>query len=139
MHVFLTSALVGGEWSASCPGHFSPRERVPGTHWIGGQVGPRAGLDDVEKSKFTQDVHGTTFQKLVFFLKVLVPTGTQTLTPWSFSPQPVTIPTALSRLSYRYITIFNIFYSIFAMNLIAYVCVMLNSSDITCLSPSPYL
>jgi len=29
----LTSALDGGEWSASCPGLFSPRERAPGTYW----------------------------------------------------------------------------------------------------------
>jgi hypothetical protein len=29
-------ALVGGEWSASLPSHFTPRERAPGTHWIGG-------------------------------------------------------------------------------------------------------
>jgi len=40
----LTSSLVGGEWSASRPGHFTPRERAPGTHWIGGWMGPRAGL-----------------------------------------------------------------------------------------------
>jgi hypothetical protein len=32
---FLTSALVGGEWSTSRPGHFTPGERAPGTHWIG--------------------------------------------------------------------------------------------------------
>jgi hypothetical protein len=44
IHVFLTSALVGGEWSASRPGVLAP-----GTHWIGGWVGPRAGLDAVEK------------------------------------------------------------------------------------------
>jgi hypothetical protein len=25
-----------------------PREKAPGTHWIGGMVDPRAGLDDVE-------------------------------------------------------------------------------------------
>jgi len=24
----------GGEWSASRPGHFIPRERAPGTHWL---------------------------------------------------------------------------------------------------------
>jgi hypothetical protein len=47
-HVFLTSALVGDEWSASRPGRFTPGERAPGTHWIGGWVDPRAGLDDVE-------------------------------------------------------------------------------------------
>jgi hypothetical protein len=28
-----------------------PRERAPGTHWIGGWVGPRAGLDGVVKRK----------------------------------------------------------------------------------------
>jgi hypothetical protein len=50
-HIFLTSALVGGEWSASLPGRFTPRESAPGTHWIGGWVDPRAGLDDVEKRK----------------------------------------------------------------------------------------
>jgi hypothetical protein len=33
----LTSALHGGEWSASRPGRFNPRERAPGTHWIGTQ------------------------------------------------------------------------------------------------------
>jgi hypothetical protein len=28
------------------------RERAPGTHWIGGWVDPKAGLNDVEKIKF---------------------------------------------------------------------------------------
>jgi hypothetical protein len=45
----LTSALGGGEWSASRPGRFTSRERAPGTHWIGGWVGPRAVLDAVVK------------------------------------------------------------------------------------------
>jgi hypothetical protein len=49
---FLTLALVGSEWSASHSCHFTPGERVPGTHWIGGWVDPGAGLDDVEKRKF---------------------------------------------------------------------------------------
>jgi hypothetical protein len=52
IHVFLTSALVSGEWSASRLGRFTPRERAPGTHWIGGWVGLRASLDDMEKRKF---------------------------------------------------------------------------------------
>jgi hypothetical protein len=52
VHVFLTSALVGGEWSTSRPGSFTLGERSPGTHWIGGWVNLRAGLDDVEKRKF---------------------------------------------------------------------------------------
>jgi hypothetical protein len=28
-----------------------PRERAPGTHFIGGLVDPKAGLDDMEKCK----------------------------------------------------------------------------------------
>jgi hypothetical protein len=52
IHIFLTSALVGGEWSASRPCRFTPGERAPGTHWIGGWVGLRSGLDAVEKRKF---------------------------------------------------------------------------------------
>jgi hypothetical protein len=33
------------------PRLLSPRERTPGTNWIGGWVGPRAGLDKVSKRK----------------------------------------------------------------------------------------
>jgi hypothetical protein len=44
-HIFLTSAFAGSEWSAL----FTPRERLPGTHWIGGWVDSRAGLDDLKK------------------------------------------------------------------------------------------
>jgi hypothetical protein len=51
INVFLTSALVGGEWSASRSCRFTPGERAPATHWIVGWVGPRAGLDAVEKKK----------------------------------------------------------------------------------------
>jgi hypothetical protein len=43
--------LDGGGWSASRPGRFIPRERLPGTHWIGSWVGSRAGLDPVVKRK----------------------------------------------------------------------------------------
>jgi hypothetical protein len=50
-HVLLTLALVGGEWSASRPGRFTPGERAPGSHWIEGWVDPRAGLDNMEKWK----------------------------------------------------------------------------------------
>jgi hypothetical protein len=52
IHIFLTSALVGVEWSTSRPGRFTPGERAPGTHWIGGWVDLRAGLDDLKKRKF---------------------------------------------------------------------------------------
>jgi len=47
----LTLAVDGDEWSASCPGHFTPRERVPGTQQIGGWVDPRADLDALSKRK----------------------------------------------------------------------------------------
>jgi hypothetical protein len=49
IHILLTSALAGGEWSASRPCRFTLGERAPGTHLIGGWVDPRAGLDDMEK------------------------------------------------------------------------------------------
>jgi hypothetical protein len=52
VRIFLTSALVGGEWSVLRSGRFTPGERAPGTHWIGGWVGSRAGLDYVEETKF---------------------------------------------------------------------------------------
>jgi hypothetical protein len=65
-HVLLALEVVGGEWSASHPGRFTHWERAPSTHWIGGWVDPRVGLDDVEK--------------------ILVPTVTRTPTPQSSSP-----------------------------------------------------
>jgi hypothetical protein len=42
-----------GEWLASRPGRFTPRERALGTNWIGGWVGPRAALDTVVKRKIS--------------------------------------------------------------------------------------
>jgi hypothetical protein len=48
--LFLTSALAGGEWSASRTDRFTPGEMasVP----IGGWVDRTVGLDDVQKRKF---------------------------------------------------------------------------------------
>jgi hypothetical protein len=51
INIFLTSALVGGGWSASLPIPLYPLERAPGTHFIGGWVVPKSGLDDMEKWK----------------------------------------------------------------------------------------
>jgi hypothetical protein len=51
IHVFWSSALVGGEWSASRPSCFTAGEIDHGTHWIGGWVGPRTSMYDVEKRK----------------------------------------------------------------------------------------
>jgi hypothetical protein len=54
IHVFLASALFGGEWSTSRPGHFTPGEITPPPRYpldrrLGGS---QPGLDDVEKRKF---------------------------------------------------------------------------------------
>jgi hypothetical protein len=43
-----TSALDEGGWSTSRPGRLTPGER-PGTHCIGGWVGPRADMDEERK------------------------------------------------------------------------------------------
>jgi len=57
---FLNSALDGGEWSASRPGHYIPRERAPGTHLyplhkrLGG---PQTGLDTAVASVSVVLVH----------------------------------------------------------------------------------
>jgi hypothetical protein len=51
IHIFMTSALVGGECSASTPWPLYSGKRTPSTHSIGGWVDPRAGMDDVEKRK----------------------------------------------------------------------------------------
>jgi hypothetical protein len=45
---FLTSALDGGEWSASGSVRLTPGEGPCGNYWIEGWVGPRAGLDNVK-------------------------------------------------------------------------------------------
>jgi hypothetical protein len=49
IHIFLTSALIGSEWSASNPGRFTTRERAAGTYWIESWASPRTGLNDVER------------------------------------------------------------------------------------------
>jgi hypothetical protein len=36
LHTFLTPKVCGGEWSASYIGRFTPRERAPVKHWLGG-------------------------------------------------------------------------------------------------------
>jgi hypothetical protein len=48
---FLISAQDGSECSASHPCFSTPMERAPSTHWMGGWVGPRAGVDATEKRK----------------------------------------------------------------------------------------
>jgi hypothetical protein len=52
IHIFLTSALIGDEWSASRRCRFNSGVKSARYTWIGGWVGTRAGLDDVEERKF---------------------------------------------------------------------------------------
>jgi hypothetical protein len=51
IHVFLTSALAGGEWSAPCSSCFIPGEAAPSIQRIGGWVGPRTGLEDLQSRR----------------------------------------------------------------------------------------
>jgi hypothetical protein len=50
---FSTSALDGGEWSASRSG-----ERTPGTHRTVGWMGPRADLDTEARGKILSPLPG---------------------------------------------------------------------------------
>jgi hypothetical protein len=65
--VFLISALVGGEWSTSRPGRFTPGES------------PRYLLD--RRLGRPQSRSGQHKE-----VKIVAPTGTRTPTPWSSSP-----------------------------------------------------
>jgi hypothetical protein len=38
---------------ASRPGHFSPEERIPGSHWLGTWMGSRADLDATAKNNIS--------------------------------------------------------------------------------------
>jgi hypothetical protein len=42
IHIFLTSALAGGDWSASRPCCFTPGERTPGSHLVRKLSGPQS-------------------------------------------------------------------------------------------------
>jgi hypothetical protein len=67
LHAFLISAVDGGEWSASRPARFTPRERSPGTHWIGGWMGRRAVLDAVVKRKIPSPSRDSGYRPLCGF------------------------------------------------------------------------
>jgi hypothetical protein len=61
--------------SVSRSGHFAPRKRAPGTHWIGGWVGDRAGLNKVAKRKipspFRESNSGRSARSLITILTEL--------------------------------------------------------------------
>jgi hypothetical protein len=48
---FSTSALDKVSGQRHARPRFTPRERTPGTHWTGGWVGPRAGMDTETRGK----------------------------------------------------------------------------------------
>jgi hypothetical protein len=48
---FFTSALDEVSGQSHAPASLHPRERASGSHWIRSWVGPRAGLDAMEKGK----------------------------------------------------------------------------------------
>jgi hypothetical protein len=49
LHEFLTSALDAGEWSTSSPSNFITGVRTLASHWTGGSVGSRDGLDAAKR------------------------------------------------------------------------------------------
>jgi hypothetical protein len=107
-YFFLTSALVGGEWSASHSTRFTLAERAFGTIWIAGWVDPRAGVDDMEKLHFLTltglelRLHGRRGRSAVAIPtalprltsrkvgeeKSLPPAGNPNPMPWSLRPWP---------------------------------------------------
>jgi hypothetical protein len=59
---FMTSALDEGEWSASrTGGALLPGKGPPGTHWTGGWVGPKAGLDTEDRGKIYSKIYKVIF------------------------------------------------------------------------------
>jgi hypothetical protein len=70
LYSLLTSAIKRGEWSASHLGRFTPEESAPGTHRIGGWVGPTAGLHVLEKEEIfcesEESISDSSFVHAVF-------------------------------------------------------------------------
>ena len=60
LHALLTSTLGKGDFSGSCPEHFGHGETNTSVHLIG-CVGPRTGLDAVEKRKTCGPAGNETF------------------------------------------------------------------------------
>jgi hypothetical protein len=114
IHIFLTSALAGGEWSASRPGRFTPGERAPCIHWIEGWVDPRVGLDDVEKRKFL------TLPGLELDLLVVQPV------PSRYTDYAIPVNFNYNRIS-KNVTNFD--FRIFSFNIRTYFCDVRNISQ----------
>jgi hypothetical protein len=54
IHVVLTSALYGGEWSTPRSGRFTLREGARRINWIGGCVDSRDGAEEVGKREILE-------------------------------------------------------------------------------------
>jgi hypothetical protein len=68
---FSTSALDGGEWSASRPVRaLHPGKGPPVPIWTGGRVGPRVGLDIEVRGKILCFCRGSNLDRLVVQLVV---------------------------------------------------------------------
>jgi hypothetical protein len=68
IYFFLTSALVGGEWSPSHLCHF-----IPSTHFIGSGMNPTAGLYDMEKLKFlTLGIRTSASQSIIIIWHIVL-------------------------------------------------------------------
>jgi hypothetical protein len=61
----MTSALDGVNGQRHAPVELYPRERSPGTHWIGGWVGLRADVDTEARGKFFRFCRGSNLDRAV--------------------------------------------------------------------------
>jgi hypothetical protein len=75
---FTTSAVEGGEWSASRHGRDLPPERTSGTRCTGCWVGLRAGLDTVDISVSYCDFGFVFFFQIVLIAGLTRPNSRQT-------------------------------------------------------------
>jgi hypothetical protein len=97
IRICLTSALIVGEWSASRLGRFTPGERAPGTHWTGGWVGPRAGLNDVRNRKLL------TLPEMYYILLLFFQSNTTIYqsTRWHFAVNNLSLLVVQCRYMFR--------------------------------------
>jgi hypothetical protein len=56
---------MGVSGQRHAPTALYPRERTPGTHWTGGWVGPRAGLDTEAREKILCPNRGSNLDRPV--------------------------------------------------------------------------
>jgi hypothetical protein len=106
IHIFLTSALVGGEWSASRPGRFTPRIEPPvpiglRVLWVGTQMTAATRIDDDNNYNNNDDDNNkyinihvtlkyfieTNTEKYLFRVGLILAVRTWQLANWRFSSE----------------------------------------------------